>query len=335
MAGDVTYRFQVQVDDASVRYPEGFLLRGDANLALVSTPDGRLISGVVDLERAFYLSDVPAGFSQLLGQVFRPSRLEAGNPDPDLAATELNVSVQGEDALRVRNNVADLSGDLELVVRGTLADPALFGQVELDEGGEIVYAENEYTVSRGLLTFANPYQIDPVIDLVATTEVRNYDIILNLAGTLDRLDVSFTSDPPLADLEVVSLLTVGRPIGEGALVSGDPAAGDPAAGGADQAAQQLLYGQAASLVSERVNTLFGFDRFRLSPASGTSGTSSLAVTVGQQISRDVYVTYSRDPSVPEVDVLQVEWQVYDNVVVVLTSNGDRTYTLDVQIERKF
>jgi autotransporter translocation and assembly factor TamB len=335
MAGDVTYRFQVQVDDASVRYPEGFLLRGDANLALVSTPDGRLISGVVELERAFYLSDVPAGFSQLLGQVFQPSRLEAGNPDPGLAETELNVSILGPDALRVRNNVADLSGDLELVVRGNLADPALFGQVELDEGGDIVYAENEYTVSRGLLTFANPYEIDPVIDLVATTEVRNYDIILNLAGTLDRLDVSFTSDPPLADLEVVSLLTVGRPIGEGPLVSGDPAAGDPAAGGVDQAAQQLLYGQAASLVSERVNTLFGFDRFRLSPASGTSGTSSLAVTVGQQISRDVYVTYSRDPSVPEVDVLQVEWQVYDNVVVVLTSNGDRTYTLDVQIERKF
>ena len=83
------------------------------------------------------------------------------------------------------------------------------------------------------------------------------------------------------------------------------------------------------------NTLFGFDRFRVTPTTGATSGSGLAVTVGQQISRDVYVTYSRDPALPEVDIVQVEWQVYDNVVVVLTSNGDRTYTLDVQIENRF
>lgn len=331
-ATGVTYRLQAQLDDTTLRYPEGFLLRGNANMTMVSSDDGRLISGVFDLERAFYLKDVPVGVTQLLQNVFAPTRLEAGTADPVLAETELNVAIRGPGALRVRNNVADLTGDIDLVVRGNLADPALFGQVELAQGGKLVYSENEYEVDRGLITFANPYRIDPVIDFVATTEVRNYDIILNLSGTLDRLDASFTSDPPLANLEVVSLLTVGRPIGDGAL----GATGDASApGGASAAAQDLLYGQAASLLSERVNTLFGFDRFRVSPATGTAGSSGLAVTVGQQISRDVYVTYSRDPALPEVDVVQVEWQVYDNVVVVLTSNGDRTYAVDVQIENRF
>ena len=330
-ASNVTYSFQAQLDDAAIRYPEGFLLRGDANLTLVSSPDGRLISGVVDLDRAFYLEDVPVGITQLLQDVFQPTRLEAGTADPDLAATELNVSVRGDDALRVRNNVADLSGNLNLVLRGNLADPALFGQVELQEGGKIVYSDNEYEVQRGLITFANPYRIDPVIDFQATTKVRSYDITLNLSGTLDRLDANFTSDPPLANLEVVSLLTVGRPINEGPLLPGDSTSG----GGTGQAAEQLLYGQATSLLAARVNTLFGFDRFRVSPATGAAGSSSLAVTVGQQISRDLYVTYSRDPSTPEVDILQVEWQVKDNVVVVLTSNGDSTYSLDVQIEKRF
>ncbi len=332
MSDDVTYRFQAQLDDASLRVPEGFLIRGDANLTLVSSDDGRLISGVVDLERAFYLQDVPVGVTQLLRTVFEPTRLDAGTADPVLAETQLNVAVRGPGALRVRNNVADLTGDVDLVVRGSLAEPALFGQVELDAGGEVVYSENEYEVERGLITFSNPYRIDPVIDFVATTEVRNYDITLNLSGTLDRLQATFSSDPPLANLEVVSLLTVGRPIDEGALTGGGAVGGG---GGAAGAAENLLYGQAASLLSERVNTLFGFDRFRVTPATGATSGSGLAVTVGQQISRDVYVTYSRDPALPEVDIVQVEWQVYDNVVVVLTSNGDRTYTLDVQIENRF
>jgi len=332
MSDEVTYRFQAQLDDASLRVPEGFLIRGDANLTMVSSDDGRLVSGVVDLERAFYLQDVPVGVTQLLRTVFEPTRLEAGTADPLLAETQLNVAVVGPGALRVRNNVADLTGDVDLVVRGSLATPALFGQVELDSGGEVVYSENEYEVERGLITFSNPYRIDPVIDFVATTEVRNYDITLNLSGTLDRLEATFSSDPPLANLEVVSLLTVGRPINERALAGGGGVGGGGSAAGA---AEDLLYGQAASLLSERVNTLFGFDRFRVTPTTGATSGSGLAVTVGQQISRDVYVTYSRDPALPEVDIVQVEWQVYDNVVVVLTSNGDRTYTLDVQIENRF
>jgi translocation and assembly module TamB len=285
---------------------------------------------VVNLERAFYLEDVPVGVIQLLQRVFEPARLEAGSADPQLAATQLNVAVQGPGALRVRNNVADLSGDVDLVLRGTLADPVIFGRVEATPGGQVVYSDNEYRLERGLITFANPYRIDPVIDFVATTEVRSYDITLNLSGTLDRLDATFTSDPPLADLEVVSLLTLGRPLGDTTRVTDQPV------GGASRAAEQLLYGQAASIVSERVNNLFGFDRFRVSPVTGSAaGSSSLAVTVGQQLSRDVFVTYTRDPSTPEVDLIQVEWQVRDNVVVVLTRKGDATYAMDVQVERRF
>jgi len=338
-AGEVTlpseqtslgYRFQVAAVDVAVRFPEGFLLRGDANLSINSTADGRAVSGVVELERAFYLEDVPVGVIQLLQQVFEPARLEAGSADPQLAATQINVAVQGPGALRVRNNVADLGGDVDLVLRGSAADPVIFGRVEVTPGGKILYSENEYRVERGLLTFANPYRIDPVIDFVATTEVRSYDITLNLSGTLDRLDATFTSDPPLADLEVVSLLTLGRPLGDASQLTTDPV------GGTSRAAEQLLYGQAASIVSERVNNLFGFDRFRVSPVTGTAaGSSSLAVTVGQQLSRDVFVTYTRDPSTPEVDLIQVEWQVRDNVVVVLTRKGDGTYAMDVQVERRF
>ena len=323
---EATYRFQLAAVDVGVRAPEGFLLRGDANLSLTTVADGRLVSGTVDLDRAFYLEDVEIGITQLLRRVFEPSRLEAGSADPQLAASQLNVAVRGPGALRVRNNVADLSGDVDLVLRGTLASPVIFGRVDVDPGGDVVYADNEYVVERGRITFANPYRIDPVIDFVAVTEVRSYDVTLNLSGTLERLNVSFTSDPPLADLEVLALLTTGRPLGETAALPGQ---------GVGERATDLIYGQAASVLSERVNALFGFDRFRVNPVTSSTAGSSLAVTVGEQISRDVYVTYTRDPSTPEVDIVQVEWQVADNVVAILTRNGDSTYVLDVQVERRF
>ncbi|HEX2254044.1 MAG TPA: translocation/assembly module TamB domain-containing protein [Thermoanaerobaculia bacterium] len=333
--GPLDFRLQAEAENVSVRYPEGFLLRGDAVLTLADAGQGRLLSGVVELERAFYLQDVPAGLNDLLGEMFQRSRLEAGETDPGLASTQLNVAIEGEDALRVRNNVADLTGDVELTLRGSLARPVLFGQVEVDRGGEVVYVGNEYEVVRGLLTFANPYRIDPVIDLVAETEVRNYDIALNLSGTLDRLNAEFTSDPPLAELDVLALLTIGNTVGEsGQLFAG----GTTGTGGAS--AQQFLYGQAASVLAERVNTLFGFDRLRVAgPAAGTvGGASALEVTVGKQISRDLYLTYIRNPASQgqdRGDLFQVEWQAEDNVLVVFTQNGDGSYRVDVLAERRF
>jgi translocation and assembly module TamB len=330
-AGEVAYRFQVSAAGVSVRYPEGFLLRGDANLTLVSSGEGRQIVGTADLRRAFYLEDVPVRVGQMLQSLLQRQRIEAGETDEALASTQLNLSVRGPGALRVRNNLADLRGDVDLTVRGTLANPVVFGAVEAEPGGTIVYADNDYRLERGLLTFANPHRIDPVIDLVAETEVRDYDVTLQLSGTLDRLDATFVSDPPLADLDVLALLTTGQTLGEGGQL--DP--GAPGAGG-QGGAQTFLYGQAASVVTERVNRLFGFDQLRVNPiaGSGTSGTS-VAFTVGKQLSRDLYVTYSRDPTSSLDYVLQAEWRAGRGVTLVLTQNGNRSYTVDLRWEKRF
>lgn len=329
------YRFQVEADDVSVRYPEPFLLRGDANLSLAGNGSARQIRGRVTLERAFFVQDVQTETLPLLLQALERQRMEVVETDEFLAATQLNVEVVGPNALRVRNNVADLRGDIDLDVRGTLAAPIVFGQVEIEPGGKLIYSDNEYEVERFLLTFSNPNRIDPIIDLVARTEVRSYDITLNLSGTLDRLDTRFTSDEGLAELEVLALLFTGQEIDYGRV---RPRA--PGEEGPEQAlrAQSFLAGQAASLVSRRVNTLFGFDRFRIDPQATESGgaVGGVRLTVGKRISRDLFVTYTTNPAASEQYLLRIEWQVARNVVLVFTRNGrDDTYAVDAEWEKRY
>ncbi len=330
------YRFQLSANDVSLRYPEGFLIRGDAELSLVGGQTTRQLRGIVTLDRAYYLQDVETGTFQLLQRVLQRERLEIAETDPFLASTQLNVQVLGPEALRVRNNVADLTGGLELVLRGTLAAPVVVGEVELVPGGKLVYADNEYEIERGRLTFNNPYRIDPVIDLVARTEVRNYDILLSLSGTLERLNAKFTSDEGLADLEVLALLATGKELeGEGRLfIPGQRPADEEGGAGA----RGFLYGQAASVVSKRVSALFGFDRFRIDPLASTeTGTvGGVRLTVGKRISKDLFVTYSSNPASSEEYLLRVEWQVRDNVVLVLTRDGqDETFAVDAEWEKRF
>jgi translocation and assembly module TamB len=324
--GQVSYRFQFSGDDLSFRYPEGWLVRGDTELTLASTESGRQISGVARLDSALYVQDV-----QLIKSLFERRRVEAGDLEPWRSETQLNLVVEIPDGLRIRNNLADITGGAELGVRGSLARPVLFGTVELQEGGSLIYSGQEYTVERGLLNFTNPFRIEPVLDLVASTRMREYDVTLSLSGTPDRLRTEFVSNPPLAELEVLALLTGGRnPEG----TASDQAQRQSGSGAVGGAAESFLYGQATSLIAGRFNRLFGLDQLKIDPLTSSTGDlSSARITVGKQLSRDLFVTYSYDPSQTEEQILEVEWNLSRSLLLVLTQNGDGTYAVDARWEK--
>lgn len=325
------YRLQATVDDVTLRYPEGFWFESDAALTLSPTPDGREVRGTVTLGRAFYVRDVETGLLQILRQALRAERLEVAETNEIAASTQLAIAVQAPGTVRVRNNLADLHGSADLTVRGTAARPVVFGTVELDPGGTLVYEDNEFEVERARLTFANPARIEPVVDLVATAEVREYDLTLDLSGKIDNLQVRLASDPPLSDLDVVSLLATGQaPQRTGAVV----------AGGATQQAfspSSFLAGQAASAVTERVGTLFGFDKFRITPAESETGNalSGVGVTVGKRLSKDVVVTFTELSGGTQGSLLQVEWQVDDNLTLVFSATEENGYRVDARWSRRF
>ena len=64
-AGEPSYRFEATARSLSLRWPAGWLLRGDGDLTLASTAEGRQLRGEVRLERAFYLQDIKLSPTQL------------------------------------------------------------------------------------------------------------------------------------------------------------------------------------------------------------------------------------------------------------------------------
>ena len=182
------YRIQISATDLRAPFPEDWLTRASGELILSSTDGGRQIRGAIEVDQAMYLEDLTLGMTQMLSGLFSRDRLEVQSADEFAASTELNIAVTGPGALRIRNNLADLHGDLDLVVRGTLANPVLFGTVNIERGGSIEFGVNEYEIVRGVVNFANPYRIEPVIDVSARAKIRQYDVTLNLSGTLDQLE---------------------------------------------------------------------------------------------------------------------------------------------------
>ncbi|MDP9122920.1 MAG: translocation/assembly module TamB, partial [Acidobacteriota bacterium] len=331
------YRIDLVAQGISLRFPEGFVSRGNAQISLIGSQGARQVQGSIRLERLIYLENVQVDATQLILRGLRRERLQVAPADSLLATTQLNIAISGPGALRISNNVADLRGDVNLTVLGTLAKPVLFGSAVLEPGGTLVYADNRYRVERGGLTFTNPNRIDPLIDLVLRTSVQSFEITLSLSGTLDRLNAKFSSNANLADLEILSLLAGGqRPQSEQAEARLLTSSGESQST-SQAAATSFLAGQATSALTSRVGRLFGLDRLRIAPVTPETGQSAtgVALTVGKRLSKDVSVTYWNDPSSNRQNILQVEWQVAKSLKLLFTQITNQGYAVDAQWERRF
>lgn len=328
------YALNLEGRDIHLRWPVGWDLEADASLALAPSVGGRILNGEIRLARGQYLENIPVNVFDLLRSLARRQRLEVASTDPFETSTELLLEIKAPGTLRVTNNVANLRATTnDLTIKGTLARPVLVGEVRAESGGKLVYGETEYEIERGLLTFASLQSLDPVIDLLARTRVREYEIHLNLSGTLERLNASFVANPPLPDVDVLALLTTGdRLANSGDLTSALLPQGQQGGAGGEV----LLYGQASSLVASRFKGLFGLDRFRIDPTASTGGSvDSARLVFGKQISRDLFVTYQRDLSSNQDQLVRVEWQIEPGLLLVLTNTDGSRYAVDVQWERRF
>ncbi|MGB9291304.1 MAG: translocation/assembly module TamB domain-containing protein, partial [Terracidiphilus sp.] len=189
-----------------IRYPQGVTSLADAKLQLQGSQNNLLLSGDVLITRFTVSPDLD--LAALAAQ--------AGNSVQTIAPADapsnhvrLDVHIASSPQLNFQNAFAKLAGDVDVHLRGTLASPSLLGRISVTQGSAMI-AGTRYELERGDITFNNPVRIEPIIDLSATAHVEDYDITLGLNGTPQKLSVTYRSDPPLPEADVLSLLALGH-----------------------------------------------------------------------------------------------------------------------------
>jgi autotransporter translocation and assembly factor TamB len=86
--------------------------------------------------------------------------------------------------------------------------PELKGLVQM-ENVEATLPFSRLDISRGLLTFDPSDPMNPKIDLEGTSVIRDYTVRVYVYGTVQSPQAIFTSEPPLAQEEIISLIATG------------------------------------------------------------------------------------------------------------------------------
>ncbi|PYS50647.1 MAG: hypothetical protein DMG13_20580 [Acidobacteria bacterium] len=298
-----------------IRYPEGLRTVADASLVLRGGIASPLLEGSV--------------FEEFLVLITESDSTRTPTP---LDRLRLAVHIEGSRNITIQNQLADVEARVDVDLKGTVENPSLTGHVEAS-GGTLVFQGNRYRVTRGNIDFVDPLRIEPVVDVQAESEVRDYRVILAISGRGDKLHLDLRSDPPLPELEIVSLVAGGRTQED---FQGRTIANKPTS-------EQLFQSGAASilfdLLQQRVGNrlgLFGRTGLRLDPfLVGAENNPGARITLSEQVTKDLSITYSQDLSSNRQQIIQIEYFVNRNTSILASRDEFGDFGMDVRLRKRF
>jgi translocation and assembly module TamB len=325
------YDITARSDGTRIRYPEGMSWLTAGSLRLTGTTEAAVLSGRVTVERVTLTQGLETAGALVATKegISGPS-----TSSPFLRNLQFDIEAVSTPDARMQWPGAELEAEANLRVRGTWEHPILLGHIHV-LAGDLLFHGNRYKVARGDINFANPFRLDPVVNVEASTTIQQYEITLNFNGPASKLTLAYRSDPPLPGNDIVTLLALGQTSSEGTARSGGTNQS------ASSGASAILSEAVSSQVGGRLEKLFGITNFRVDPGLtgvGTTGSGQNAaarVTVQQQVTRNMTVTYVSNVGSTQQQVIQVEYNVNRNVSIVALRDYNGTFGIDIKIKKRF
>lgn len=324
-----TPRFDLRAALAHIRmeFPSDFISILSGNLRLTGSTARGELSGDITLDSMYLQPDF--NLVNWLGQA--GSSIEAapvsGTPGT-LSKIRLNLHVITNPDVHVTSRTLTFTAAIDATLRGTLANPVATGGIRFQNGQALV-AGNRYQIVRGEISLTSPFQTTPVLDIEARTRVERYDLTVEVTGPFDRAKFAYRSDPPLPSVDIISLLALGyAPRQEMMRASGNEPFG---AVGASAILSQAL----SSDVSGRVQRIFGVSRIRIDPnLLGPSTAGGARVTIEEQVSPDLTITYSTNTAAAQQRDIRVRWDLSHKISLIGERDINGVFGFEIRFHRR-
>jgi translocation and assembly module TamB len=191
----------------------------------------------------------------------------------------------------------------------------------------VFFLGKRFEVQNGTIEFANPARTDPRLNLYITTTIEQYNITLNLLGTVDRLRTNYTSDPALPTADIIHLLAFGNTTAE--------AASSPSTSAA-MGAESVLAQGVGSQVAGKLENLTGISQLTIDPlAANSAGNPGAQVAIQERVTGSLLLTFSTDVTSTQSQTVELQYQVNKRTSVTVLRDQNGGYGIDLRLHRDF
>jgi hypothetical protein len=251
--------------------------RQEATAPTVPAPSGGLLSALA-LDVHFIAPD---------NLVLRGDDLRPGGPTA-MQIGNVNITV-GSDSYITKQPAGPIT------IRGTVDTVRGFYE----------FQGRRFTVQRGgTLKFLGLPQINPTVDVDADRLIPNTGVTahVHVTGTLRAPELRLTSDPPLDEADILSLIVFNRPVNE--LGTGERASLAETAGG-------IASGFLASSLGKSIGKALDVDLFEITTTDPETGESAGGITLGKQLSDKAFIRFRQQFGQRTVTEFMIEYQLTD------------------------
>ena len=325
------YHVQAAANHVRYRSPEGISVTASAAFGLQGTSENSVLSGTITVTHAGFNPKTDVG--SLLATTTRPIATPS-EPSQYLRGLQLDIRIESAANLEIETSLTrNIEATVSMALKGTPDRPVVLGNIGVNQG-EIEFFGNRYSINRGEVNFYNTAKIEPIIDMDLETVVRGITVDVAFTGPLNKLNFSYRSDPPLQSSDIIGLLAVGRqPATTGGLAAA-PTSGSTAfmATGAND-----LLAQALSASTEgRLQRFFGVSHLKIDPLlTDITAIPQARVTLEQQVSKEVTLTYITNLTRTQEQILRVEWNLNRQWSVIALRDENGEFSIDFQVRRRF
>ncbi|MBE7218027.1 MAG: translocation/assembly module TamB, partial [Caulobacteraceae bacterium] len=236
---------------------------------------------VVDLEGVHRKGDRKSVAAEALAADAKAGGKAAASGPPSV--WKLNVKVHAPAHIFVTGMGLEAEWSSDLTVTGDAAHPTVVGDIKLVRG-TFSFAGRQLTLSNGTIHLNGSSPPDPELDLAASTTVEGVTATINIGGTAQHPQITFSSQPVLPQDEVLSRLLFGSSVTQLSPLQAVQLA----------AALNSLRGGGGGLNPlGKLRAAAGLDRLNFYGADKTSGRGP-SVGAGKYISSNIYVEVTTD-----------------------------------------
>ena len=217
-----------------------------------------------------------------------------------------NLVIKGSD-LRPANAPISI-GDMNVTVGGLVQarkprgtnDLRILGEVNTVRGNYDFQGRRFELMRDGRIRFAGTDELNPLLDLRARRVIQAVETFVRVRGTMREPELSFSSNPPLDEADILSLIVFNAPVnelGEGQQVS------------LGERAAALAGGYLASGLARSIGNALELDQFEIE-AQGEGG-SGPTLTIGEQVGEKLFVRVRQAFGTAQATELILEYQIAD------------------------
>jgi translocation and assembly module TamB len=317
--GVIGYRPQLQMNiglqskSVRIRYQDAIRTVLESDLNLVGTREASTLNGRVLIDSLSFTPNFD--LASLAGQM--QSGPESAPSDGMAQNLKLNIAVQTARDLNLTSSAVSLQGQASLRVIGTAADPVIVGRTEFT-AGDIFLMNKRYQIERGIIEFSNPNRTEPVLNVLLTTTINQYNLSLTFLGPLDKMQTNYVSDPPLPTADIINLIARGQTTQQ---VGAAPS---------NFGASSLLAQGAASEVSG------GIQKLAIDPTLGGNDSNPGArVAMQKRITSSFLFTFATDVTSTQREIIQGEYQFNKRWSASVTRDENGGFAVDGKYHKRF